>query len=106
MNSGDSMEQHIYKGMGEEELPQFNNEYSNYRQRSNFERNYQMLESNRPNRNANRNNLMLGQEQINPNFNNISSNNINNDFSNLNNINTDNNSRERRRNRNFWTLQK
>lgn len=54
-NTGDEMEHNIYKGINEEDLPQFNNEYSDYRQRSNFERNHQML--NAANKKNNRNYL-------------------------------------------------
>jgi hypothetical protein len=49
------MEHNIFKGINEEELPQFNNEYYDYRQKSNFEGNYKML--NTANRNSNRNYL-------------------------------------------------
>jgi len=54
-NTGDEMEHNIFKGINEEELPQFNNEYYDYRQKSNFEGNYQML--NTANRNSNKNYL-------------------------------------------------
>lgn len=55
-NTGDEMEHNIYKGINEEDLSQFNNEYNDYRQKSNFERNYQMLNA-ANNRNSNRNYL-------------------------------------------------
>lgn len=132
LNSGDSVEQHIYKGMGEEELPQFNNEYFDYRNKSNFERNYQMLESSGANRGLNRinnnrnvtDNLMLGQEQVNPNLNNRNFNgsnlnrnnffgsaNNNSNANNLGNVNDNNNNNSRNtkdagKHRNFWKLQK
>lgn len=55
-NTGDEMEHNIFKGINEEELPHFNNEYSDYRQKSNFDRNYQMLNA-ANNKNSNKNYL-------------------------------------------------
>ncbi len=67
-NTGDEMEHNIFKGINEEELPQFNNEYNDYRQRSNFDRNYQMLNA-ANNRNSNRNYLGAGSSNGNANVN-------------------------------------
>ncbi len=68
LRSGDEIEHNIFKGINEEDLPQFNNEYVDYRQKSNFERNYEMLNeaNNRNNRNYlgnqdNNNNYYQGQ---------------------------------------------
>jgi len=99
--SGENIEQHIYKGMGEEELPQFISEYDNYKQKSNFDRNYQVLEGIGSNRaDLNRNRLLLGQEQVNPN---LSNSNISNNALSSSNR---NNPRDARKNKNFWALQK
>ena len=86
--------------MGEEELPQFNSEYDNYKQKSNFDRNYQVLEGIGSNRaDLNRNRLLLGQEQVNPN---LSNSNVSNNALSSNR----NNPRDARKNKNFWALQK
>ncbi len=66
--TGDEMEHNIFKGINEEELPQFNNDYSDYRQRNNFERNYQML-NNASQRNSNRNYLGANNTNSNNNIN-------------------------------------
>lgn len=44
-NTGESNEHNIYKGFEENELEKFNKEYNDYRQKSNFQNNYKLLNS-------------------------------------------------------------
>jgi len=67
INSGDTMEHQFYKGINEEDLPQFENEYKDYRQKSNFDKNYQMLNA-ANNRNANNRNYLSNDQQTNNNM--------------------------------------
>jgi len=44
-NTGEDYEHTLYKGMKEDELDNFNNDYSDYRQKVNFDNNYKVLQN-------------------------------------------------------------
>jgi len=97
----------MYRGMGEEDLRNFNSDYNDFRQKSNFERNYQMLNpsSNTVNR-QNRNFLLPEVSNDNNTHNNIFGNPNNNHINNTYNDQNDENNKNTRKKRNFHALLK
>ncbi len=69
-NTGDDYQHNVFKGMNDDELDNFNNEYNDYRQKVNFDNNYRILNnygSRRTLPESNRNPLRLGSNTNNSN---------------------------------------
>ncbi len=119
INSEDNVEEHIYKGIGEEDLPNFNNRFDDYKQRRNLYRNNNILGNNR-NEDDNRNrckypyldngesNLNKNSLDFNKNYKTNQSNTNNNHFhhENINNNNKNDKKINNPKHRNFQNLNK
>jgi len=81
-NTGEQEEHQIFKGMNENDLNDFNNNYNDYRQRSNFQKNYEILNKMNPQQylpqGNNYNNFNRGNNYNNNNMPQLPDNNFNN----------------------------